>query len=381
MFIDFLYCLRTQGLKTGAGEWMLFLEAMSRGMASDVDGMYHLGRSLLCKSETEYDQYDVAFAATFNGAELPADIKERLSQWLDNAIRNEDGEWVDHGMTEEQLWKEFLKRLKEQKERHDGGNRWIGTGGTSPFGNSGRGARGIRVGGAGGGRQAINAAIERRWENYRTDRILDVRQTQVALRALRNLAKQGDWILDLPETIRETCDNAGDIEIVHERERKNQVHVVLMMDAGGSMSPHYERVSNLFSAANNLKTFKTFKAYSFHNCPYGWMYRDIERLDRVRTEKVIEELTPKHRLIFVGDASMAPYELFSAFGWPTEGAMAGIEWLRRFRQRSQASIWLNPDPVRYWQHPTVSAIGDLFPMYELTLDGIRDAVKKLRAPV
>jgi len=381
MFLDFLYGLRSQGLMVGAGEWLLFLRAMSRGMATDVDGMYNLGRSILCRSETEYDAYDVAFAAVFAGAELPEGVAEKLAEWLADAVEGKPGEWSDHGMTEEALWRQFLERLKEQKERHDGGNRWIGTGGTSPFGHSGRGARGIRVGGSGGGRQAIRVAEERRWENYRTDRILDVRQTQVALRALRNLARQGDWVLDLPDTIRETCKNAGEIEIVHERERKNQVHVVLLMDAGGSMAPHFERVSNLFSAANNLKTFKTFRAYSFHNCVYGWLYRDIERLERVRTERVLEELTPKHRLLFVGDASMAPYELFSAHGWPSKGAIAGLDWLRRFRQRCQASVWMNPDPQRYWRHPTVTAIGDVFPMYELTLDGIRDAVKTLRAPV
>jgi len=154
------------------------------------------------------------------------------------------------------------------------------------------------------------------------------------------------------------------------------------MDAGGSMAPHYERVSNLFSAADSLKTFKSFRAYSFHNCVYGWLYRDIERMDRVRTEQVLEELTPKHRLLFVGDASMAPYELFSTYGWPaSRDQLAGIDWLRRFRQRCRASVWLNPDPQRYWRHPTVSAIGEVFPMYELTLDGIRDAVKTLRAPV
>jgi uncharacterized protein len=381
MFLDFLYALRSQGLVVGLGEWLLFLRALSKGMATDVDGMYHLGRSLLCRSETEFDGYDLAFAGVFEGAVLPDDLREKLVDWLSGALSGEPGDWVDHGLSEDELWKQFMERLKEQKERHDGGNHWIGTGGTSPFGHSGRGARGIRVGGSGGGRQAVNVATERRWENYRTDRVLDVRQTQVALRALRNLARQGDWILDLPDTIRETCRNAGDIEIVHERERKNQVHVVLLMDAGGSMAPHFERVSNLFSAANRLKTFKSFQAYSFHNCVYGWLYRDIDRLDRVRTDRVLEDLTAKHRLLFVGDASMAPYELFSAHGWPAEEAIAGLDWLRRFRQRCPGSVWLNPDPTRYWRHPTVTAIGDVFPMFELTLDGIRDAVKKLRAPV
>jgi hypothetical protein len=207
-----------------------------------------------------------------------------------------------------------------------------------------------------------------------------VRDFKVALRALRRLERQGDWELDLDETIRETCYNAGDIELVERRARRNQVHLRLLMDAGGSMAPHYESVNRLFSAANGLKTFKTFKAYAFHNCVYGWLYNDISQLDRVSTESVLADLGPRHRMIFVGDASMAPYELFNAFGWPKDGAVAGLEWLERFRRKCPGAIWLNPDPERYWDHPTVSAIGRVFPMYPLTIEGMRRAVRKLRAP-
>jgi uncharacterized protein with von Willebrand factor type A (vWA) domain len=381
VFTELLFALRGQGLVVGVGEWLTFLEAIQRGLATDLDSLYSLGRALLCRSEVDFDRYDLAFAEVFRDAVLPEALRDQLEAWLDRQVERPEGEWEAHGMTPEELWQTFLERLREQKEQHDGGNRWVGTGGTSPFGHGGRGAEGIRVGGSGGGRQAINVALERRWENYRTDRVLDVRDLQVALRALRNLAREGSWELDLDGTIRRTCENAGDIELVEQRERANRVHVVLLMDAGGSMAPHYERVSNLFSAAKRMKTFKTFQSFSFHNCVYGWLYRDIEQLDRVRTEDVLASLTPAHRLIFVGDASMAPYELFSSYSWPGTNALPGIEWLRRFHQRCPASIWLNPDPRRYWAHPTVRGIGEVFPMYELTLQGLRDAVRKLRAPV
>lgn len=380
MFTGFLYALRGQGLNVGAGEWLAFLEALQQGLAVDLDELYTIGRALLCRGESDFDKYDLAFASAFRGAVLPEDMREKLQEWLENAAPGE-GERVDPGMDPEALWREFLRRLAEQTERHDGGNHWIGTGGTSPFGHSGRASQGIRVGGPGGGRGAVRVAMERRWENYRTDKTLDVRDLQVALRTLRNLQREGRYELDLGETIAATARNAGDIEIIERRERQNQVHLVLLMDAGGSMAPHYERVSRLFSAAARTRTFKSFTSLYFHNCVYSWLYRDFQQLDRLRTERFLEQLTPRHRLLFVGDASMAPYELMSNFSWPGERGLSGLEWLQRMRARCQASAWLNPDPPQYWRHPTVSAIGGVFPMYELTVDGLQAAVKKLRAPV
>lgn len=382
MFTELLYECRAAGLVVGSGEWLGFLEAVRAGLIANLEDLYRIGRALLCRSEGEYDAWDRAFAKTFEGIELPDDVRDELEQWLNVVAERPEGEWVDHPFeSRDELWEAFLERLKEQKEAHNGGNHWIGTGGTSPFGHSGKGKEGIRVGGGGGGRQAVNVAMERRWQNYRTDRTLDVRDLQVALRALRNLAREGDWELDLDETIDRTCHNAGDIELVERRERRNRVHLVLLMDAGGSMAPHYEKVNKLFSAASKVKGFKTFQSWYFHNAVYGWLYEDYQELERVRTEEVLEKLTPRHRLVFVGDASMAPYELFHPFGWPSESALSGLEWFRRFKQRCPGSIWLNPDPVRYWRHPTVSAIGQIFPMHPLTVDGLRDAVKKLRAPI
>jgi hypothetical protein len=379
MFTGFLFELRAQGLPVGGAEWHLFLSALERGVMATPDELYAIGRAILCRTEADFDRFDVAFANAFRGAVLTPELRQKLEEWLARAAEAQRNR-VDPGIPDQDLWKELLERLREQQGEHNGGNRWVGTGGTSPFGHSGKAARGIRVGGEGGGRSAIGQALERSWEGYRTDRMLDVRDFEVALRALRKLTREGDLVLDLPKTIRRTADNAGDIELVEERARINQVHLVLMMDAGGSMSPHHDLVSRLFSAAARTKGFKSFTAYNFHNCVYGYLYKDIEQLDRVPTETVLAQFGPRHRVILVGDASMAPYELFSPFSWPGHEVLAGIEWLRRVRQRAPSSVWLNPDPRRYWDHPTVSAIGALFPMHELTVEGIRAAVRRLVAP-
>jgi uncharacterized protein with von Willebrand factor type A (vWA) domain len=209
--------------------------------------------------------------------------------------------------------------------------------------------------------------------------VLDVRDFEVALRALRTLTREGEVELDLDRTIRRTADNAGEIELVERPSRINQVHLRLLLDSGGSMSPHHAHVSRLFSAAAKAKGFKSFEAWSFHNCVYGFLYRNIETGDRVPTEDVLSQWGPKHRVILVGDASMAPYELFGPLGWPGTHATAGIDWLKRVRARAPGSVWLNPDPPRFWAHPTVHAIGEVFPMFELTVAGLREAVRRLRA--
>jgi uncharacterized protein with von Willebrand factor type A (vWA) domain len=382
MFLDLLTHARERGLSVGIGEHLTLLRALELGLATDLDGLYHLGRSLYCRSETEYDAWDLAFAETFRDAVLPEDLRAQLEAWLEQALAprgDQVGDW--RHLSREELWRMLAERLREQTERHDGGNRWVGTGGTSPFGNAGRAENALRLGGEGGGRQAVNVALERRWAGYRTDHVLDVRDLKVALRALRNLARDGAFELDLDGTIAHTANNGGEIEIVEHRARKNKLEVVLLMDAGGSMAPYARRVEQLFTAASQVKQFKRFTSYSFHNCVYKWLYTDIEQLERRPTHEVLEALRPDTRLIFVGDASMAPYELFSPMTWPGEEGLSGEEWLRRLRARCPASVWLNPEPPRFWNHPTVSAIGRIFPMFELTLDGLVAAIKVLRAPV
>ncbi len=381
LFLPLLYNLRAQGLRVGAGEWLTFLDGMSAGLAKDLDGIYRLGRAILVHTEANYDAYDIAFHATFAGVELKPQLKHALTSWLMDPKAWEEGRAAgEHGFQSlEELLNAFNETLKEQKERHEGGNRWVGTGGTSPYGNSGKANQGIRVGGKGGGRSAVQVAGDRRWANYRTDVRLDVRDFKVALRTLRKLLKEGSEVLDLDGTIDQTGKNGGDIELVFKKDRANRVRLVLLMDAGGSMAPHAQLVSRLFTAASELKHFKSFEHYYFHNCVYSHLYRNYETWDRRPTQEVLRELTPEHRVIYVGDASMAPWELFQDTGGFGERGPAGIDWLKRLKGACPHSVWLNPDPQTYWRHPTVSAIGQIFPMFPLTLDGLRSASKKLRA--
>ena len=381
MFDLLLLNLRTRGLKVGLGEWLVFLEGLSKGLALDLDELYRFGRAVLVHKESQFDDWDLAFHATFEGVELEPELKAELLEWLRDA-QQAVGEGVDPGMDADELRRRFMERLKEQKERHDGGSRWIGTGGTSPFGNSGKATTGIQVGG-GGNRSAIQVAEARQWEDYRVDRTLSVRDFQVALRALRSLGREGPLELEVDRTIRKTADNAGDIDLVFDNRKQNRVHLVLLMDTGGSMTPHANLVERLFTAASELKGFKSFKAWAFHNAPYGWLYSDYSNWERQTIEDVMRDWTPTHRLVFVGDASMAPYEMFNPMGgarWPgsSGGTMSGHDWLKRMRARCPSSVWLNPDPPTWWEHPTVRAVGNTFPMFPLTVVGLRDAVRKLR---
>ncbi|MFZ5476760.1 MAG: VWA domain-containing protein [Myxococcota bacterium] len=376
ILLNLLWNLRSQGLKVGVGEWLAFLDGLEKGLAEDLDGLYYLARAVLVHKEQDYDSFDVAFTATFNGVELPPKLSDALLDWLKDARQTPDGKVPLGYENWEDLRKEFEKRLREQKERHDGGSRWIGTGGSSPFGNSGNAEAGIRVGGGGGGRSAIQVASERRWGAYRTDMTLEVRDFKVALAMLRRLAREGREEIDVEGTIARTAKNAGEIELTWRKERVNRVHLLLLMDVGGSMEPYAALVSRLFTAATELKTFKTFRALHFHNCPYRYLYKSYATFERIATADVLQKLTPQHRVIWVGDASMAPWELFST-GYGDPGP-AGIDWIRAFSQRAPASVWLNPDPPRFWDHPTVRAIGNAVPMYHLSVDGIKNAVRKLR---
>lgn len=380
MFLELFEALRARGLPVSVGDWLGLLGALEQALITDLDELYRVGRALVCRSESDYDAWDLAFSDAFSGHVLPGDLRERLEAWLARRPERPDGPWLGHDHASlEELWRALEERLAAQESEHHGGNRWVGTGGRSPFGHSGRGARGIRIGGPGGGRQAIAVAQAREWRQYRTDTTLQTRDLEVALRALRRLVREGAMELDLDGTIRKTAANAGEIELVEHRARQNQVRLVLLMDIGGSMTPHSRRVEQLLTAAAGLGVFKSFETYSFHNCVYDSVWRTGDGSPAVPTSRVLDGLTSSHRLLFVGDASMAPWELFGA-RWGGADGTAGVDWLRRLRQRCPASVWLNPDPRRSWDHPTVSAIGGLFSMHELTVEGLTRAVRELRAP-
>jgi hypothetical protein len=281
----------------------------------------------------------------------------------------------------EELLKEYEKRLKEQKERHDGGDYWIGTGGTSPFGHSGRNPQGILVGGPGGMRSAVRIAEQRFFRNYRDDVTLDIRQIKVALKQLRKLNRTGpEDELDLDRTIDATCKNAGEIEFKWKRPRKNAIKLLLLMDAGGSMEPYAELCSQLFSAANSLSHFKSFKYYYFHNCPYDVLYPDIQQRKGEPIEHLIKVLEPDYKVIFVGDACMASSELMDRFGdiyFHGYQKLSGVDRLRQFKSHFTHCVWLNPEKTVLRSYPTVQVIAKIFPMYDLSLEGLNLAVKKL----
>lgn len=385
VFTDFYYTLKRRKVPVSITEWMTLMEALDKGYISTLDDFYFLARSILVKSEAHYDHYDVAFQEYFQGIEGPADISEQIKGWLKDPLAMkrlmEAHPELFNKMEMEELLRELEKRLKEQKEQHDGGSKWVGRGGTSPFGHSGYHPAGIRIGGEGGGRHAVKIAAERRFRNYSSDLTLDVRQIKVALRRLRQLTRTGlEDELDLENTISATAKNVGDIQLVWRRARKNTVKLLLLMDVGGSMEPFALLCSQLFSAANSSTHFKEFQYYYFHNCIYDSVYKNMERYEAITTENLLRTLAPDYKVILVGDARMATWELTERYGaidYSYRNDTPGIVWMKRIAEHFEHSVWLNPDEPSYWKHPTVQMISKFFPMYPLTIDGIEQAVKKL----
>ena len=387
MLLGFLDALRAQGVPVGVQEWLTLLRGLSLGLhESSLRGFYELGRCLLVHSEAHFDAYDKAFAQCFEGIEAESlEISEALKQWLADPAKlaelSEAQLATLKALDLDQLQRLFRERLAEQEERHQGGNRWIGTGGTSPFGNSGYHPTGLRVGGPGGGRSAAQIAGQRRYRAYRDDLVLDVRQIRVALRKLRDLRREGrDDELDLEQSIDRTCRNAGDLELIWRAPRRNNVKLLLMMDVGGSMDPYARTVGRLFSAAHQSKQFRDFHAFYFHNCVYERVYHNAAFRQSLPLDDLLQRYGKNYKLVLVGDALMHPLELFSAGGtinFFEHNVTPGIEHMRRLSRHFSRTAWLNPEPKAYWQHPTVEAIGKLFPMFPLTLSGLQDAVAAL----
>jgi uncharacterized protein with von Willebrand factor type A (vWA) domain len=385
MFTDFFYTLKRKKVPVSIIEWMTLMEALSKGCISNLDEFYYLARAILVKSESYYDHYDVAFQEYFKGIETPEEISEQIMEWLQDPINrmtlSEEERTLFDSMDFDELLRELEKRLKEQTEQHDGGGYWIGRGGTSPFGHSGYHPAGIRIGGESGGRHAIQIAQERRFRNYRSDLILDIRQIKMALRGLRQLSRIGpEDELDLERTIDATSKNAGEIEMVWTRSRKNAVKLLLLMDVGGSMVPFARLCSRLFSAAHSSTHFKDFQYFYFHNCIYDNLYQDIERQEAVSTDHILHTLEPDYKVVLVGDARMAMPELTQRYGaiyYYERNEVPGLLRLKQFAEHFTHCVWINPTEPYYWNHPTVMLVEKFFPMFELTLDGLDQAVKKL----
>jgi uncharacterized protein with von Willebrand factor type A (vWA) domain len=385
MFTDFFYTLRKNKVPVSLVEWMTLMEALAKGHIHNLDEFYFLARAILVKSEAYYDQYDVAFQQYFQGVESPDEIAEQVLEWLKDPLNRmflgEEEQALFDSMNFDELIKELEKRLREQTGQHDGGGYWIGRGGTSPFGHSGYHPAGIRIGGQSGGRHAVQIAQERRFKNYRSDLTLDVRQIGMALKKLRQLRRTGpEDELDLEGTIKATAKNAGDLDFIWQRSRKNTVKLLLLMDVGGSMEPYAMLCSQLFSAAHSSTHFKDFQYYYFHNCIYDNLYKDIEREEAVSTIHILRTLEPDYKLLLVGDARMGPWELterYGAINYYERNEIPGILWLKRIADHFTHCVWLNPDKPRFWVHPTVQMISRLFPMYPLTLEGLEQTVGKL----
>ena len=397
MFVEFVYELRSRKVPVGAMEAVALARALTAGLhESSLEGFYHVARALCVHSEIHLDDFDLAFAKYFRGVQVEAKkIAEEILEWLKDPMTRrplaEEERAALEALDIEEVLRRFEERLKEQKERHDGGNRWIGTGGTSPFGRAGENPNGIQVGPAGGGKGgAMKTADARKYKPYRNDLVLDIRQVEVALRKLRAFIREGhEEELDVEGTIDATAKNAGELEVVTRPPRRNNTRVILMMDVGGSMDPYAHLVSQLFSAAKRSTHWKELRTYYFHNCVYGKVYKTEGFQDPVSVRDLLHECGRHYKLVLVGDASMAPYELLGSASYGGEDAhVPGVSWLVALREHFERSVWLNPDPPsipddaetnipRFGYQSTVDVIRGIVPMVPLTLAGLDDAVKEL----
>jgi len=390
MFLDLYYGLRGEGVPVAIQEWQTFLRALEEGLhGSSLLRFYHLGRACLIKSETYFDAYDRVFAKVFKGVEgaLGDNIADKVLEWLRDPknFPNLTPEQLAQlqRLNADELMQRFLETLQQQTERHDGGDRWVGTGGRSPFGHGGQHPTGIRVGGKSTSRSAMKVAEERRFKDYRTDLTLDVRQLRVALRRMRQLTRSGDATeLDLDETIDETCRNAGDIELIFRPPRRNDVRLVLLMDVGGTMEPYFEPVSQLLTVLHEERGLRDFQPYYFHNCVYDHLYTAarMARTDAVATGDVLRRLDSRWKVVMVGDAAMHPAELLEPYGNidPRRTAPTpGIVWLHRIASHFDRAVWINPETSAYWEADTARIVRRLFPMFHLSVDGLAAAVQAL----
>jgi uncharacterized protein with von Willebrand factor type A (vWA) domain len=395
MFTEFFYDLKNFGVPVSLNEWQTLMDALEIGLAgSSLTGFYFLARALLVKTEAHYDRFDLAFASYFHDVETPEDLPEKIWEWLDRELPpleiTEEMRQRHQQLDLDEMKRLLEQRLKEQDAEHHGGNRWVGAGGVSPFGHSGYHPGGIRIGGAGTNQSAVKVAGMRKFQEFRTDETLGIRQFQLALRKLRQFTTRLEGArteLDLDATVDKTCQNAGRLEIIWEKPRVNAIKVMLLMDAGGSMWQYSHLCNQLFTAVNKSNHFKDLKIFYFHNCIYDWLYTDTSCNQRAHagTEDVLNTCSSDYRVIIVGDASMAPSELMNedgAIDWEVHNQRPGIEWLSRLRQKFDHSIWLNPVPAKYWDWVSgafsIRTIGKVFPMDELTVEGLEHSIKRLR---
>jgi uncharacterized protein with von Willebrand factor type A (vWA) domain len=393
MFIDFFYQLKTAGIPVSPTSFLTLQKALDMGLINSIDAFYTSARAILVKSERYFDVYDQVFAYRFQDAEMPElepllldeVTKALLEGWLEDpaslaaALEMDVADIID--LTPEELIEYFRKRLEDQKGRHQWGRTWIGTGGTSPVGHSGYHPEGMRVGGVSRNKSAVKVAMDRRYKDYSRRGLLTQDMIGEALKRLRNLVPVGPKDkVDIDETIYQTMKNGGEIEIIFSRRLKDRIKVILAIDNGGwSMDQYIPVVQTLFDYARD--EFKDLKTYFFHNTVYDFLWEDPARIKQPFKVEDFISFDPQTRLIMVGDASMAPYELMAADGSIHVEERSGkpsIEQLKFLAQTFAHCVWMNPVSSQEWvRTSTINTIQQIFPMFELTLDGLEGAVNHL----
>lgn len=388
MLIDFFYHLRNHKIPVSVQEYLTLLEVLrTQIMPPTLNDFYYVARMTLVKDETLFDKFDTAFGQFYKNiqAKMPKN-KEIPLDWLIKEFQKslspeEKAALQKHGW--DKLMELFKQRLEEQKERHAGGNKWIGTGGSSPFGHGGYHPEGIRIGGpSAGNRTAIKVWEKREFRDYDDQQELGTRNYKMALRRLRRFAREGANLeLDLDDTIRSTAQNAGYLDLKMVPERHNTVKVLMLLDVGGSMDDHITRVEELFSAARS--EFQNLEVYYFHNCPYENLWKNNHRRHNERhdTWEVINKFNSDWRLIIVGDATMSPYEIMHPGGSVEHyNKETGAVWLQRILDAWPKAVWLNPEPNAYWQYrQSIAIINNIMQdrMFSVTVGGLEQAMQLL----
>ncbi|MFM8927998.1 MAG: vWA domain-containing protein [Betaproteobacteria bacterium] len=387
MLINFFYTLRAAKLQVSIREYLTLIEALKAGVIGpSVDEFYYLSRTTLVKDETQFDKFDRAFGAYFKGVEMVTDFTQDIPlEWLKKTLEREltpEQKAAIEKMGWDELMETLKKRLEEQKGRHEGGNKWIGTGGTSPFGHGGYNPQGVRIGGKGGNRSAVKVWDQRAYADYDDTLELGTRNIKLALRRLRRFAREGsETELDLDDTIHSTAANAGLLDIKMVPERHNKVKVLLLMDVGGTMDEHIHRVEELFSAAK--AEFKHLEFYYFHNCVYDFVWKNNRRryAEKFPTWDIIRKYNKDYKLIFVGDATMSPYEILQPGGSVEyNNEEPGAEWLQRLTHAFPKYAWINPEPAGVWQYrQSIAIIQQIMNqrMFPLSLQGLEGAMRLL----
>jgi len=393
LFVNFFYKLREMGIPVSPTSFLRLQKALSLGLINSLEDFYTSARAILIKSERYFDLYDQVFAHYFQGAEISdlegIELDEAAQLLLEEWLRDPEGVARALGvnsedlaqLSPEELIAYFLERLREQTEAHHGGSKWIGTRGTSPVGHSGFHPGGMRIGGRSQGQSAVKVALDRRYRDYSQERPLTASQIGEGLKRLRNLIPAGPKDrVNVEKTIYETMRNAGEIEIIFDRSLKDKLKVMLMIDNGGwSMDPFVEVVQVLFDYAR--AQFKDLKTYYFHNSIYDYVWEDPPRRRKPQRVEDFSRFDPETRLLIVGDASMAPYELMARDGSiyiEERSFIPSIERLRFLAKTFRHSVWLNPRSELEWPYvQTIQTIRSIFPMFTLTLDGLEKAVRYL----